>query len=352
MSHFRLPIVLSLFVTASASGFAATRATSSKISPDAAAATSSNLPVIIQYKQTPSSLETFLISLLGGVVKTTLGAINALVVTVPSSGLNQLAADSNVTYISLDRAVGARQAVSVTAAEYTSEPINAPAVWQQGFIGTNIGVAVVDSGITPVPDLDGNSLSLVGPGQNPVLQLLALPQEAAPWMNGRIVYSQNFVPGKSDALDHYGHGTHVAGLIAGNGNLSSEPIDYRTFHGSAPNANLINLRVLDENGAGTDSAVIAAIQRAISLKNTFNIRVINLSLGRPIYESYKLDPLCQAVEQAWKAGIVVVVAAGNDGRDLNLNPKATAPSIPRAMIPMSSPSAQCAPWRRLKSMTI
>jgi len=157
MSHFRLPIVLSLFVTASASGFAATRATSSKISPDAAAATSSNLPVIIQYKQTPSSLETFLISLLGGVVKTTLGAINALVVTVPSSGLNQLAADSNVTYISLDRAVGARQAVSVTAAEYTSEPINAPAVWQQGFIGTNIGVAVVDSGITPVPDPDSDN---------------------------------------------------------------------------------------------------------------------------------------------------------------------------------------------------
>ncbi len=67
--------------------------------------------------------------------------------------------------------------------------------------------------------------------------------------------------------------------------------------------------------------MIAAIQRAISLKNTFNIRVINLSLGRPIYESYKLDPLCQAVEQAWKAGIVVVVAAGNDGRDLNLNPE-------------------------------
>jgi serine protease AprX len=82
---------------------------------------------------------------------------------------------------------------------------------------------------------------------------------------------------------------------------------------------IINLRVLDDKAAGKDSNVIAAIQRAIALKNTYNIRVINLSLGRPVYESYTLDPLCQAVEQAWKAGIVVVVAAGNEGRNNSVN---------------------------------
>jgi serine protease AprX len=85
--------------------------------------------------------------------------------------------------------------------------------------------------------------------------------------------------------------------------------------GIAPNVSFIKLRVLDANGQGSDSAVIQAIERAIALKRTYNIRVINLSLGRPIYESYKQDPLCQAVEAAWKAGIVVVTAAGNDGRD-------------------------------------
>src|ERR1700693_6068936 len=68
-------------------------------------------------------------------------------------------------------------------------------------------------------------------------------------------------------------------------------------------------------GMGTDSQTIAAIQRAIALKSTYNIRVINLSLGRGVWESYTLDPLCQAVEAAWKAGIVVVAAAGNFGRD-------------------------------------
>ena len=74
------------------------------------------------------------------------------------------------------------------------------------------------------------------------------------------------------------------------------------------------MRVLDQNGAGTDSAVINAINTAIQLKLLFNIRVINLSLGRPVFESYTLDPVCQAVEKAWKSGIVVVVAAGNNGR--------------------------------------
>lgn len=76
-----------------------------------------------------------------------------------------------------------------------------------------------------------------------------------------------------------------------------------------------DVRVLDSNGAVTDSSLITAIQRAIQLKNAYNIRVINRSLGRPVFERYALDPFCQAVEQAWNAGIVVVVAAGNDGRN-------------------------------------
>src|SRR5207248_1772535 len=101
----------------------------------------------------------------------------------------------------------------------------------------------------------------------------------------------------------------------GNGAASTGVPYFKTFRGVAPTANLINLRVLDGNGAGTDSAVIAAVNAAIQLKSKYNIRVINLSLGRPVYESYSLDPLCQAVEKAWNAGIVVVVAAGNQGRN-------------------------------------
>ena len=93
------------------------------------------------------------------------------------------------------------------------------------------------------------------------------------------MYQQSFVPGNSSASDQYGHGTHIAGLIAGDGLSSTGPFYTKTFKGIAPGASIVNLRVLDANGAGTDSLVIAAINQAIALKSKYNIRVINLSLG-------------------------------------------------------------------------
>jgi len=131
-----------------------------------------------------------------------------------------------------------------------------------------------------------------------------------------VVYNQSFLSGTSNTGDQYGHGTHIAGLIAGDGLASTGLAFSKTFEGIAPGAKIVNLRVLDANGGATDSEVIAAINQAISLKSKYNIRVINLSLGRAVYESYRLDPLCRAVEKAWQNGIVVVVAAGNNGRYL------------------------------------
>jgi len=85
----------------------------------------------------------------------------------------------------------------------------------------------------------------------------------------RVVYQQSFVPGNSSSADQFGHGTHVAGLIAGDGLSSTGPFFSQTFKGVAPGANIVNLRVLDQNGAGTDSLVIAAINQAISLKSRY-----------------------------------------------------------------------------------
>jgi serine protease AprX len=107
---------------------------------------------------------------------------------------------------------------------------------------------------------------------------------------------------------------------------------FQTFKGVAPNINILNLKVLDRNGSGQASAVIAAIQRAIQLKGTYNIPGINLSLGQPVFESDTLDLLCQAVEHAWSAGIVVIAAAGNYGRDNSQGTTDTQPSPHRAMI--------------------
>jgi serine protease AprX len=174
--------------------------------------------------------------------------------------------------------------------------VNADLVQSLGYDGTGVGVAVIDSGVNSVFDLTqaGSKAS-------------------------RIVYSQNFDTTANTTSDLFGHGTHVSGIIAGNGGSSTCGNCDVTFRGIAPNANIINLRVLDQNGSASDSTVIAGIQQAIALKSQYNIRVINLSLGRGIFESYTLDPLCQAVEQAWKSGIVVVVAAGNYGRDNSNN---------------------------------
>jgi len=237
----------------------------------------SNVDVIVQYNHVPTGWDHQWVHGQGGNVKRRYGNVRAALYRVPARTLTKLAENPNVTFISPDRPVKGMLDLTATA-------VNAAAAYQLGLDGTGIGVAIIDSGITEVNDL-----------------------------SSRVVYSEDFVG--TGTNDLYGHGTHVAGIVAGNGDHSICTTCTRRLQGIAPNANLINLRVLDENGAATDSTVIAAIDQAIALAQTYNIRVINLSVGRPIYETYAQDPLCQAVEAAWNAGIVVVVAAGNEGRD-------------------------------------
>ena len=224
----------------------------------------------------------------GGTLKRELGLVHSGVYTVPASAIPSLASDPDVAYISPDRPIHATGNTGGDwVNDYHTDSINAPAAWAAGLSGSGVGVAIIDSGISTQEDI----------------------------YNKSIVFSASLVPGTPSAVDQYGHGTHVAGIVAGNGQDSSDNHSFYTFRGIAGGANLINLRVLDANGNGTESSVIAAIETAILLKPFYNIRVINLSLGRPVYETYSLDPLCQAVEQAWRAGITVVVAAGNGGRD-------------------------------------
>jgi serine protease AprX len=258
---------------------------SSKISPDLAGIDPhSVVNVIVQFVLPPSSQDNRGINQVGGVPQQAdLSLIRSRLYSIPAKAIAGLAHNPNVGYISPDRTLN-------STLDYANATIGAQTAFSYGWTGTGIGVAIIDSGILTARDLNGSA-------------------------GTRIVYSQSFVPTASSTSDQYGHGTHIAGIVAGNGAASTGVPYSRTFRGVAPYANLINLRVLDGNGAGTDSAVIAAINSAIQLKSKYNIRVINLSLGRPVYESYSLDPLCQAVERAWNAGIVVVVAAGNQGRN-------------------------------------
>jgi serine protease AprX len=240
--------------------------------------------VIVQFKQTPKAHASEMAAQ-GGKLKFSFDHINGAAYRIPVRMLAWLENHADVAYVSPDR-------LNKVASDDDIPAVEGDVARQQyGLDGTGVGVAIIDSGVFNHDDL----------------------QKSSGW-GSRIVYSESFIPGDPSTNDAYGHGTHVAGIVAGNGHDSAS--GYPTqYIGVAPNANIINLRVLDANGSGTDSQVIAAIQRAIQLKSTYNIRVINLSLGRSIYESYALDPVCQAVEAAWKSGIVVVVAAGNQGRD-------------------------------------
>lgn len=273
-------------------------ADNSKISPDLQNSTSTaQVQVVVQYAPGTQLSCSGLLGLLGCVVNDVLklgGAIlgqlpivNGLVASLDHNGIVSLSNQSNVVYISKDRPL-------TPFFDNAAPAVNASAAWQSNYTGAGIGVALIDSGVNTHPDLFTTAL----------------------FPTSRVVYNQSFVPGDSSAADAYGHGTHIAGLIAGDGISSTGPLFSQNFKGIAPKANIVNLRVLDANGRATDSAVIAAIGQAINLKSKYNIRVINLSLGRAVFESYRQDPLCRAVEQAWRNGIVVVVAAGNNGRYL------------------------------------
>src|SRR5262252_317945 len=252
-----------------------------KLAPELRGRQSTNsVDVIVQYKIAPAQKHRDKISAHSGLVKQQLKNVKGLLVTLPASRVTELSNDPGVVYVSPDQPISKQMnnaAVGVLA-NYA---------WNLGLDGTGVAVAVIDSGVHGVDDLKDAQ------GHN------------------RIIYNFDSLGGGSD--DQFGHGTHVAGIIAGSGKDSLCSNCDVTIRGIAPNVKILNFHALGQSGRGTDSSVINAINQAISLQSQYNIRVMNLSLGRPVYESYTLDPLCKAVEGAWKAGIVVVVAAGNDG---------------------------------------
>jgi serine protease AprX len=236
--------------------------------------------IIRAVDSTPAGALSHLVQQAGGVAHRKLPAIRGRVADVPNAALAALAANPNVAGLSYDRLI-------VGANERTGETIGSTPVRQEyRYDGSGVGVAVIDSGVAAAHD------DLLG---------------AAGQRVDRFV---DFVNGNTAAYDDYGHGTHVAGIIAGNGFDSSG-----ARSGVAPGARLTVLKVLDGAGSGRISDVIAAIDYVVENRDALNIRVINLSVATGVYESYNTDPLTLAAQRAVRAGIVVVAAAGNNGRD-------------------------------------
>jgi serine protease AprX len=205
--------------------------------------------------------------------------------------LAALAADVRIKRVVIDR-------LTVATLERTGAAVGAATAREDfGLSGRNVGIAVIDSGITSLH----NDLHFARNGRR----------------TERVAHFRDFTAKSSSGVwasetpaDPYGHGTHVAGIIAGNGYESRG-----ARRGIAPNATLVGLKVLDGDGHGYISDVIAAIDYAISIRRNYNIRVINLSVASAVTESYLRDPLTLAAKRAVDAGIVVVTAAGNLGLD-------------------------------------
>jgi serine protease AprX len=193
-----------------------------------------------------------------------------------------LGGEPGVTHVSADVAVHVADAdpspLHAATAVY-SKAVNADQLWSEGIDGDGVTVAVIDTGVAKVADLAG-----------------------------RVVGGVDFSGGNDPYKDEFGHGTFVAGLIAGNGASSSGQ-----YKGIAPKAKIVSIKIAGADGASDVSHVLAAMQWAVSYKADFGIRAVNLSLGTDSTQTYHLSPLNAAVERAWDSGIVVTVSSSNNG---------------------------------------
>ena len=237
--------------------------------------------VISASNATPLVQLASIVQLAGGIIGRSLAIINGVAADVPNASLPLIAGNPLIVHIAMDR-------MAAGALERTGATVGSTAVRQEfGLDGAGVGVAIIDSGSAAT--LDDLSDSVAG--------------------GTRVDHFVDFVNGRVTPYDDYGHGTHVTGIVGGSGFDSSG-----RRSGIAPAVRLIELKVLDGSGQGRISDVIAGIGYAVARKDAWNIRVINLSVATAVYESYNLDPLTLAARAAVNAGIVVVAAAGNNGR--------------------------------------
>ncbi len=253
---------------------------------DAATAPGSTLHVILRETIPASESAEHLVQGLGGTVTTELPIVGSFAATVPASALVSLARSDSISQVWGDGEI--HMSSSPTAAYNALGPNT---YWRQSirlnqvdstYDGTGVTVALLDTGITQSPDLGTRVLARV-----------------------------DLTP-DHDGFDRYGHGTHLSGIIAGNGASS-----FGQWKGVAPGANLVSVKVAGTDGSTDVSVVIAGLQWVVANKALYIIRVLNLAFGTDSQQSYSIDPLDYAVEQAWFSGVVVVASAGNRGPSAN-----------------------------------
>ncbi len=300
-----VPIAAAVAVAAAVPG-----AAPAAVVPGAAGAgPSTPVPVIVSYDPAAPTDAERAVTRSGGTVRARLGLVDSFSATVPAGAVAGLRTAAGVRAVTPDGSVRLAAKPWLVDPEYTwmasvARTTGADSVWARSdpqgrpVTGKGVGVALIDSGIAPVTGLTGTGKVVNGPD-------LSFESQAANLRH----------------LDTFGHGTHMAGIIAGRdpGVVAGQEVkaarNSALFMGMAPDATLVNVKVAATDGAVDVSQVIAAIDWVVTHRDDpgLNIRVLNLSFGTDSVQDARFDPLSHAVEAAWRKGIVVVVAVGNDG---------------------------------------
>jgi subtilisin family serine protease len=267
----------------------------------AAAAPGERVSVIVRHDAGTGAETEALVRRLGGRVERRLGIIGGLSATVPAGAVAWLRASRLVHSVTQNQPVQLNTIGGFDSKNYSpttmywvaQEVTGAGEYWGAGWTGKGVDVALLDTGVVEVEGL----------------------------RSGKVVYGPDLsYEADNPDLRHkdtYGHGTHMAGIIAGrdSGSYVVHKGDEDHFLGMAPGARVVSVKLADASGATDVSQVIAGIDWVVQNRNRngLNIRVLNLSFGTDGVQSYLLDPLTYAAEVAWRKGIVVVVSAGNEG---------------------------------------
>ncbi|MDQ4028175.1 MAG: S8 family serine peptidase, partial [Actinomycetota bacterium] len=314
-------LLLAIAVLVTAAGLVAPR-------PAAAPAASPAASVIVRELRGAQSRPENLVRSLGGRIDRHIGVIRGFSAELPVDSVDELRASPWVHSVTRDRRVELLQfspsydpATDLGSLYNLTRSLEAPEMWKKGYTGRGVGVALIDSGVVPVNGLNAPGKVVNGPD-------LSFESQAP-----NLRY-----------MDSFGHGTHMAGIIAGRDNAAVPgAYDKKEYAvGVAPDATIVNIKVATYEGATDVSQILAAIDWVIAHRNDedLNIRVLNLSFGTDGTQDYRYDPLTFAVEAAWRKGIVVVAAAGNSGFG---NAKLNNPAYDPFVIAVGAVKAQGTP---------
>lgn len=261
------------------------------------------LRVLVQASTTELAVDA--VEAVDGKVVNPLEVIAGAVAEVPADEIDDLEAQPGVTSVTVDDDASLAAVLAGTTYDTetqagsmytTARLVGADTLWAQGYNGTGVGIALIDSGV----------------------------QANSTYFGTRLLAGADYSGGTNSLTDGFGHGTHLASIIMGSSGTIGAPT---AFTGIAPRAKLYSVKVANNTGQTSLTKILQGMDWVYKNRSTKGIKVVNLSLGAAAYDDYRYDPLAAAAERLWNGGVTVVASAGNIGAMHNLVSPAYDPTV-------------------------